>query len=227
MAGQLATYGAQALVNKLGGIIPPYIGTAAPAWVPGLDWIDTSSGAVLMAWNGSAWVAANTLGNYIALLTSDPTEASAQNGGYAMYISDLAEDATSGYARQAVTFAEPSAYSSGTTYTLGQQVFYEGYLYECAVSGITGTAPPGTEGSSTTDWTYVSNGYPATVSNSNLLTFTYSAAQALPVQWAALVTCASGTAGLLKYMWTLPQAEQVQNSQSIQIAIGALTLTQS
>lgn len=227
MAGQLSAYGAQALANHVGGIVHPYIGTTAPTWVPGLDWINTSSGAALYQWNGSAWVAANTLGNYIALLTADPTQAVTQGGSYAMNISDLVEDLTAGYSRQSVTFAEPPQYNAGTTYTLGQQVFYNNYLYACAVSSVSGTAPSGTEGTSNATWTYVSNGYPATIANSNVLTFTYTASQALPVGWAALVTAASGTAGLLKYMWTLPTKQQVADSQSIQIGIGSLTLSQS
>lgn len=231
MAGQLSAYGAQALANKISGIVPPYIGTAAPTWVPGLDWINTSGTPALYAWNGTAWVAATTMGNYIALLTADPTQAATQNGGYAMNISDLTEDTTAGYARLPVTFAEPPTYGSGTTYTLGQQVFYQGYLYQCAVNSISGSAPPGTEGASNANWTYVSNGYPAVVSNTSVLTWTYSAAQALPVGWAALVYVPTATpgssSGLLKYMWALPTPQQVANSQSIQIGAGLLTLGQS
>lgn len=173
---------------------------------------------------GSA-VVSSTL--YIALLTSDPTQAATQNGGFAMTISDLVEDATPGYARQSVTFAEPPTYDATTTYTLGQQVFYENYLYQCAVTSVTGTAPPGTEGASNSSWTYVSNGYPAVVSNTNTLTWTYSAAQQLPVGWAALVTAESGTTGDLLYMWTLPEPQQVANSQSIQIGPGLVTISQS
>lgn len=165
---------------------------------------------------------------YLALLTSDPSQAVAQNGGYAMNISDLVEDQTAGYARQAVTFAIPPTYASGTTYALGQQVFYNSYLYQCAVATSLGVAPPGTAGMSNANWTYVNNGYPATISNSNVITFgAYTAAQALPVQWAALVTVVSGTAGLLLYTWKLPAAQQVANSQSIQIGAGLLTIDQS
>src|SRR5258708_5486401 len=111
MAGQLSATGAQALANHIGGIVPPFIGASAPAWVPGLSWINTTSGAVLMAWNTSAWVAATTMGLYIALLTGDPSQ-SGPGGGYARSISDLVEDTTAGYARQAVTFTEPGAYNS-------------------------------------------------------------------------------------------------------------------
>lgn len=227
MSGQLSAVGAQTCTNKIGGIIPPVISSSAPTWVPGLDWIDTASTPTLMAWNTSTWVNATTMGLYIALLTADPTLAASQNGGYAMNISDLVEDATAGYARQSVTFAEPPAYSGGTTYTLGQQVFYQSYLYQCAVNSVTGTAPPGTEGASNASWTYVSNGYPAVIANTNVLTYSYTAAQQLPVAWAALVTCASGSLGLLKYMWALPQPQQVAASQSIQIGAGLITIGQS
>lgn len=70
--------------------------------------------------------------------------------------------------------------------------------------------------------------YPATISNIAALTFgPYTAAQLQAVQWAALVTAAAGTIGLLLYMWTLPAPQQVSSSQSIQIAAGDLTLSQS
>lgn len=226
MPGQLSALGAQAAVNHIGGIVPPVIASSAPTWVPGLDWIDTASGTVLMAWNSAAWVAASTMGKYIALLTGNPAT-SGPGGGYAMSVSDLIEDTTAGYARQSVTFAEPPAYSGSTTYTLGQQVFYMGYVFACAVTSVSGTAPSGTYNTSTADWTYVSNGYPALISNTNVLTYTYTAAQALPVQWAALVTCSSGNLGLLKYMWTLPSPEQVGASQSIQIGAGLAIIGQS
>jgi hypothetical protein len=226
MPGQLSAIGAQASANKIGGIVPPVIAASAPTWVPGLDWIDTASGAVLMAWNTAAWVAATSMGNFIALLTGDPSSSGA-GGGYAMNVSDLIEDTTTGYARQSVTFAEPPAYDGSTTYTLGQQVFFDNYLFECAVTSISGTAPSGTYNTSTADWTYVSNGYPAVIASTNVLTYSYTAAQAVPVQWAALVTCSSGNLGLLKYMWALPEAQQVGASQSIQVGAGLITIGQS
>jgi hypothetical protein len=226
MAGQLSAIGAQACVNHIGGIVPPVIGASAPTWVPGLDWIDTAATPTLMAWNTSTWVAANTMGNYIALLTGDPTQ-SGPGGGYATSVANLVEDTTAGYARQAVTFAEPGNYSSGTTYTLGQQVFYDGYLYQCAVTTVSGTAPSGSF-TSNASWTYLGSGYPAGIANTAALTWgPYTAAQSLPIQWAALVTCSSGSLGLLKYMWSLPEPQQVNTSQSITLPAGYLTLGQS
>lgn len=226
MAGQLSATGAQALANHIGGIVPPFIGSSAPTWVPGLSWIDTASGAVLMAWNTSTWVTAASMGLYIALLVGDSSQ-SGPGGGYARSVSDLVEDTTAGYARQAVSFAEPPAYSGGTTYTLGQQVFFDGFLYTCAVTSVSGTAPSGSFTDNAT-WTYAGSGYPAVIANTAALTWgPYSAAQALPVQWAALVTCATGSLGLMSYMWTLPDPQQVGISQSISLPAGGLTLGQS
>jgi hypothetical protein len=224
MAGQLTALGAQSLVNAVGGIVPPHIGTTAPTWQPGLYWINTTAGAVLEYWNGSAWVA-GTEPLYIALLTGDPS-VSGPGGGYALNISDLIEDTTSGYARQAVTFAAPVPYLSATTYTSGQKVIYQEFVYQCAVGSISGTAPSGTA-TNNTDWTYIGPAYPASAANSNTLTFSYSAAQPFPVQWAALVTASTGTTGLLKYLWTLPQPQQVAGSQSIQIGAGMAALMQA
>lgn len=223
MAGQLTALGAQSLVNTVAGIVPPHIGTTAPTWQPGLYWVNTTSGSVLEYWNGAAWVA-GTEPLYIALLTGDPS-VSGPNGGYALQISDLIEDTTSGYARQSVTFAAPVPWISATAYTVGQQVIYQEYVYQCAANN-TGTAPSGSN-TSTADWTFVTTAYPASAANSNTLTFSYSAAQATPVGWAALVTASSGTTGLLKYLWTLPNPEQVAGSQSIQIGAGTATLMQS
>lgn len=113
MAGQLTAVGAQAQANTIGGIVPPYIGTSAPTWVPGLVWIDTSSTPVAKYWNTQEWVAGpQTL--YLALLTGDPTQ-SGPGGGYAQNISDLIEDQTAGYARQVVDFAVPAS-DTATTY---------------------------------------------------------------------------------------------------------------
>lgn len=224
MAGQLTAIGAQSLVNTIGGIVPPHLGTTAPTWQPGLYWINTSSGAVLEYWNGTAWVA-GTEPLYIALLTGDPS-VSGPNGGYAHSISDLIEDTTSGYARQAVTFIAPVPYLSASTYTSGTLVTYQTYVYQCAAATISGTPPTGAQ-TNNADWTYIGPDYPASAANSNTLTFSYSAAQASPVQWAALVTVASGTTGLLKYLWTLPAPEQVAASQAITIGTGAAVLMQS
>lgn len=179
MSGQLSQVGAQILANKIGGNAVPALQTSAPTWVPGLDWIDTTSGATLKTWNGSAWVVgAATL--YTALLTASPFT-SGGGGGYAQTITDLVEVSTTGYARQVTDFANAVA------------------------------------------------SYPAPVSNNAVLTFgPMSAAMALAAQWAALVTHAStGTAGLLLYFWQLDAPQQVSVSQSIQVPIGDLSLSES
>lgn len=107
MSGQLSTVGAQILANKIAGNVPPAIQTSAPTWIPGLDWVDTTSGATLKTWNGTAWVTGGA-NRYVALLTASPFT-SGPGGGLAEVISDLVEVTTTGYARQLVTFASASA----------------------------------------------------------------------------------------------------------------------
>lgn len=175
---QLAQTGSMATLNHLTGNAVPFIGTSAPTWHPGLVWINSNTNpGVLYHWDGAAWVS-GTAGLYIALCTVDPNT-TGPSGGFSVNISDLAEDTTAGYTRQAVTFS------------------------------------------------LASSTYPAVSSNTNDLTFgPYTAAQAAAVQWAALVTVASGTAGFLSYTWNLSPAQQVQISQSIIIGSGTLTLDQ-
>jgi hypothetical protein len=238
MAGQASQNAATALINHLGNVAPTLffngVGNLPTSWVPGQRAYDYSqTPPAQYHWTGSAW-ASGAAALYIALLTSDPSQASlAKPGTYAQTLADIVaiEDTTAGYARQAVTFGSAggaATYSSGTTYTLGTQVYYNGFTYQCAVTSVTGTAPTGTV-SSNADWTLVGVGttYPAQVANTNQLTWTYTASQALAVQWAALVTAASGSAGELKYMWTLPEAQQVQATQSIQAGIGSFVLSES
>jgi hypothetical protein len=238
MSGQASQNTATSLINHLGGIAPTLffngVGNLPTTWLPGQRAYDYSqTPPAQYHWNGSAWVSgAATL--YIALLTSDPSQASIANPGtYAQTVADIAaiEDTTAGYARQVVTFGTSggaNAYSGATTYTSGQQVYYNGCTYQCNVASVTGTAPTGTVANNA-DWTLVGVGssYPAQVANTNQLTWTYTASQALPVQWAALVNVSSGSAGELKYMWTLPVAQQVQATQSIQAGIGSFVLAES
>lgn len=171
--GRLSQYGAQALANHISGNAPVYIGSSAPTWVPGLSWVNTTSGAVRYEWNSSAWVLASTMGQYIALLTADPTT------GPAINVSDLTEVTTAGYSRSAVTF------------------------------------------------TAASSAYPAVVSNNGTLTWgPLSADMLLAAEWAALVTCASGTLGIFKYSWPIAP-QQKATSQVMQLATGGLTLSES
>lgn len=117
MAGQIAEFGAAALVNHLSGQAIPVVAASPPSWFPGLYWIDTSSGNAVKTWNGSAWVT-SAGSRFLALLSADPVAAGAVN------ISDLTEITTAGYSRQAVTFAHsstayPSSASNSSLITFG------------------------------------------------------------------------------------------------------------
>lgn len=69
------------------------------------------------------------------------------------------------------------------------------------------------------------DGVPAQASNTAALTYgPYTANQALPVQWAALVTASTGTTGLLTCTWVLDTIEQVAVSQPIIIPAGDIVL---
>ena len=69
--------------------------------------------------------------------------------------------------------------------------------------------------------------YPSVVSNSSLLSFgPFTVNMSLPVQWLALVSSTSGTSGFLLNTWTLSAPQQVSATQSINIAAGALAITQ-
>lgn len=70
--------------------------------------------------------------------------------------------------------------------------------------------------------------YPSPGSNSGVLTFgPMGASMTLAAQWAAMVTASSGTSGLMLFFWTLDTPQQVSISQSIQIPIGNLGLSES
>jgi hypothetical protein len=178
VSGQVSQVGAQSLINTIAGTVPPFIGTSAPTWKPGLNWVDTTSGATLKYWNGSTWIA-GTPPRYVALLTASPFT-SGPGGGFAQTITDLVELTTAGYSRQSVAFSDAGA------------------------------------------------AYPSPGSNSGVLTYgPMGASMTLAAQWAAMVTASSGTAGLLYFFWTLDTPQQVSISQSIQIPIGNLGLSES
>lgn len=72
-----------------------------------------------------------------------------------------------------------------------------------------------------------STAYPSVASNFSLITFgAFSVNMTLPVQWLALVSVSSGTTGLLLNTWTISSPQQVDATQTINIAAGALTITQ-
>lgn len=127
MPGQLTQVGEQFLANKFTGQAVPRIATTAPgSWIPGQEWINTTSGAVLNVYDPhtSAWVA-GPYDYYMALLYGDPTT-SGPGGGVAQQITDVTgiEDPTSGYLRQPVTLglgtaATPSVVTNTNLLTFG------------------------------------------------------------------------------------------------------------
>jgi hypothetical protein len=76
-------------------------------------------------------------------------------------------------------------------------------------------------------WTAASAAYPSVLSNSATITWgPMTADMLLPADWVVLVTTASGATGFPLYAWQI-SPQQVSTSQNIQIATGALTLSQS
>lgn len=69
---------------------------------------------------------------------------------------------------------------------------------------------------------------PTEVQNDSVITFgPFSEDMSQAAGWLALVDVASGNSGQLIYVWTADLAQQVSASQSIQIAIGKLTMNLS
>lgn len=102
MAGHICLTAAQASLNLIGGAMTFAVAASAPAYVPGLVWINTAQSNQPYFWvpSLSVWVNGHT--RYLALLTADPA-ASGPGGGAAVNVSDLVEVATPGYARCAVS----------------------------------------------------------------------------------------------------------------------------
>lgn len=70
--------------------------------------------------------------------------------------------------------------------------------------------------------------YPSVASNASLIAFgPFTANMAIAAQWLALVTVPTGTAGFLLNTWTLSSPQQVSATQTIDIAAGALQITES
>lgn len=107
MSGQATQVGAQLLANTIGGNVPPAIQSSAPTWIPGLYWVDTTSGATLKSWNGAAWIT-GAMPLLVALLTASPFT-SGPGGGPSLAITDLVELTTTGYSRQSVDFTNAAA----------------------------------------------------------------------------------------------------------------------
>ena len=69
------------------------------------------------------------------------------------------------------------------------------------------------------------SGDPSTSSNTATLTFGPFSADPPSVAYAALVSSASGTSGDFIAYWTADVAQDAANGQSIQVSVGALTLS--
>lgn len=98
----IAVEGAQSVLNHLTGAAFPVISSSAPTWIPGMSWVNTTTNPpVLYGWNGVSWSPANTGGQYVALLTSDPSGLTT--------IAQLSECTDAGYTRQQVPFNPATA----------------------------------------------------------------------------------------------------------------------
>jgi hypothetical protein len=70
--------------------------------------------------------------------------------------------------------------------------------------------------------------YPSVSSNSGLIVFgPFNVNMSLSVQWAALVSAVTGTTANVHETWTLSQQWQVLATQTIDIPVGSLTITES
>lgn len=78
----------------------------------------------------------------------------------------------------------------------------------------------------TVAWGAATSASPSVAANSALVTFgPVTSDMTVPVVSVALVSTASGTSGNLVAWWLLDEAMQVQNGQSLQIAVGKLTMS--
>jgi hypothetical protein len=92
-------------------------------------------------------------------------------------------------------------------------------ISECTDSGYTRQVAAFVNASAT---------YPSVTNNSALIVFgPFNVNMSLPVQWAALVSAATGTTAAIHETWTLSQTWQVLATQTIDIPVNALTITES
>lgn len=202
MSGQLSPLGAADLANHAGGAAPTLVQSGTPTqWIPGQNWYNTGS-AALQSYLCSS-------GTY----NSANWVASSSVGHYIALL-------TATPFAVATQSGNPAIYPSDITPI---ELTTTGYTRQPVTFGPDGTVTGATPSN-------YNPGYPAAVSNTGALTFgPMTANMALPVQWAALIVSnvASGTAGFLKYYWTLSAAQQVLISQSIVIPATDLVLDQS
>lgn len=77
-------------------------------------------------------------------------------------------------------------------------------------------------------WGTATNATPSVMATDALITFgPMSVDMALPAVAVALTDVSSGTTGKFLFWWSLPEEQQVDASQSIQVASGQLTISQS
>lgn len=105
-----------------------------------------------------------------------------------------------------------AAPGDGNTVSTMTEISTAGYARQLLLRGI--------------GWTAAS-GQPASSSNSALITFGPFGAATPSIGWAALVSSSSGTTGDFIMYWTLSVAKTAATGESLQVAIGALTMTQA
>lgn len=66
--------------------------------------------------------------------------------------------------------------------------------------------------------------YPSICSNAGVIQFNFSSTALLPIQWVAMVTVGTGTAGIFLMSWVLAAPVVPDISQSVQIGVGQLVV---
>lgn len=291
MSGNVAQNGAELCLNHMAGRVVPVVGSATPTWIPGLYWVDTSTGSApaaptlsqattggtvaagtyqgvityVNAWGetvGSAPASVTTTTGTSTITANSPAANGTATGWY-LYLSQAGGTAASATRQQAA--GSPTAIGTNLTLTApptntgATAPVYSEYAVKSWNGSAWVTTPaagsrylallvadPSTSGPGGTPAVNVSDliedsttgyarqlisfsnavsGIPNKVSNSGTITFgPYGANMAAPAQWAAMVTSASGTSGLLLYTWALDTPQQVDVSQSIIIPAGSLQL---
>lgn len=74
-------------------------------------------------------------------------------------------------------------------------------------------------------WGAATSADPRVAANTGLITFGPFSADPPNIPYAGLATVSSGTAGDLDYIWTLDTPRDAASGDSIQVAIGALTMS--
>jgi hypothetical protein len=121
MSGQIAQFGVQSALNHVAGQSEVLVQGTAPAWYPGVTWVNSALSYTVMTWAGAAgWIAPYASNRYLALLTADPVAGGVVN----LQDPGWLEVQTSGYARQPVAFSTaantyPTSTSNNALITFG------------------------------------------------------------------------------------------------------------